>query len=170
MLPPILKTILSPTLSAVGNVAFNSLHALKMDRSIVRNHASSGFLLSGCFTQNSLSGFLAITCIISISQFEIIGKAHLNLLCVSKCLRTAISAPLLGSKGLNALNSVHDCEKLLESQPIRLITENPTTKIRVQAWKDLIIPFANITYPLSIYVACSYLKLSDKGGETIRMF
>ena len=26
---------------------------------------------------------------------------------------------------------------------------------------------ANITYPLSIYVACSYLKLSDKGGETI---
>lgn len=86
LLPPILKTILSFTLSAILNVSRKWLNDAYFEALTILNQAFSGTSLSGCFSQKSFKAFLEITCI----HLSFYRKVYLILRCLSN---TAAHAP-----------------------------------------------------------------------------
>ena len=64
ILPPILNTVKSSTISALGNTARNSVKLRNEFLVMSVNQRLSGVWLSEYFSQNSRSAFLLITCIL----------------------------------------------------------------------------------------------------------
>ncbi len=63
LLPPILKTVKLPTLSALGKVCRSSVNELKSVRLTIRYQDSSAVEQSGCFLANSSKRFRVMMCI-----------------------------------------------------------------------------------------------------------
>src|SRR5262245_62082116 len=62
LLPPMLNTIKSPTLSAVGKVVRTVSKLAKSCRCMILNHRTSALSLSGCCSQNWRNVLREITC------------------------------------------------------------------------------------------------------------
>ena len=73
LLPPILKTVKLPTLSALGNVCLSSLNELNSVRFTIRYQDSSEDEQPGCFLANSSNRFRVMIFIVKkLSHIEIV--------------------------------------------------------------------------------------------------